>query len=147
MPTAAKLVAAVLWGALAWYVSQLIKPLFPPGSDVGWFAEINAVIGVVLGWRVAGSRAGASWLGAISYGLTATVAVVFWGLFLQSFAKMVGKSTITGAYDGPVDAVVGVFEMMVEHGRLMIDPTVIGALVVGGVLAGLLTEWTARNFS
>ncbi len=145
MPTAAKLVAAILWGVLAWYVSQLIKPLFPEGTDLGFYAEVNAVIGVAMGWQVAGKRAGTTWAGAISYGLTATVAVVFWGLFLHSFAEMVRMST-RKLYDGPVDAVVGVFALMAEYGTLMLDTTVIGTLVIGGVLAGLLTEWTARNF-
>jgi hypothetical protein len=54
MPTAAKLAAAILFGALAWLASELAIPFFPEGAAVGRFAEWNAAIGAVIGWRVAG---------------------------------------------------------------------------------------------
>lgn len=145
MPTAAKLIAAILWAALAWYTSQLIKPLFPEGSDLGLFAEVNAAIGLVIGWQVAGSRAGGTWSAAISYGITATAALVLWCLFLHCFAEMV-RLSLRRVYDGPVDALVGVFALMVENGRLMLDGQVIGTLVVGGIIAGILTEMAARRW-
>jgi hypothetical protein len=145
MPTAAKLTAAVLWGALAWYVSQLMIPLFPEGTDVGWFAEFNAGVGILSGWIVAGKRAGTTWSGAVSYGLTTTFALVFWALFLLSFNEMIGNS-LRKLYDGPVEALVGVFAIMVEHGQLLLFPNILGTLAVGGVLAAFVTEWVGRRY-
>jgi hypothetical protein len=145
MPTAAKLIAALLWAVLAWYTSQLIKPLFPEGTDVGWFAEVNALIGIVIGWQVAGSRAGGTWAAAISYGVTATVALVLWCLFLHSFAEMI-RLSLRKLYEGPVDALVGVFALMVDYGQMILDPQVIVTLLVGGIIAGILTEMAGRNW-
>ena len=145
MPTAARMVAAILYAGLAWYVSQLIKPLFPEGTDVGWFAEVNAGISFFCGWVVAGSRAGTSWPAAISYGLTTTFALLFWCLFLQSFADMVRKS-MRNAYSGPAEAVTDVFGLIFEYGMLMSTRDVLSMLFIGGVLAGLVTEIFGRSF-
>jgi hypothetical protein len=145
MPTAARMVAGVLYAALVWYVSQLIKPLFPEGTDLGLFAEVNAAIGFLCGWILAGSRAGGSWSAAVSYGLTTVVAITFWGLLIHSTVEMVTKS-MRMLYRGPADAVTDVFGMIVEFGILMAKPDILGMLVVGGVLAAILTEITGRNF-
>jgi hypothetical protein len=145
MWTAAKLVAGVLFAGLAWYASQLIKPEFPEGTDLGWFAEVNAAIGFVMGWIIAGTRAGGSWSAAVSYGLTTAVAMTVAGLFLHSGAEMVRRSLMR-VYDGPAEAVVAVFELMVEHGLIMATAPIIGTLLIGGVMAALLVEITGRNF-
>ena len=145
MPTAGRLVAAILWAALAWIVSMQIVPLFPEGTDVGWFAEINAGIGFFVGWTVAGKRAGGTWSAAISYGLTATVATVFWGLFLHCFALMVRQS-LRRIYDGPMEALVDVFELMSENAQLMAVQPVLLTLLIGGIFAGLVTEAAARTW-
>jgi len=145
MPTAAKLVAAILFAALGWYVSELIKPLFPEERNVGRFSEVNAVIGLFVGWVVAGSRARTTWVNAVSYGLTATVALVFWGLLLHSFGEMI-RMSLNKRYDGPAEAVIGVFALMYDYGMMMAEVHVIVTLVVGGVVAGLVTEYFGRRF-
>ncbi len=145
MPTAAKLAAAVLFGALAWAVSNLLVRHFPQGSDPGRFAEVNAAIGAILGWRIAGSRGGTGWASAVAYGITAAVATVVVAAFLQCFAIMIRQS-LRRLYDGPVEALVDVFELMVRNGQYLLHAEVLGTLAVGGVLAGLLTEWVGRNF-
>ena len=145
MLTAARMVAGILYAGLAWYVSQLIKPLFPEGSDLGFFAEINAGIAFLVGWQIAGSRAGGSWPAAISYGLTTTIAMTVWALFLHSGGEMVRQS-LRKLYDGPAEAVVDVFGLMFEYGTLMATPQVLGMLAAGGILAGLLVEICGRNF-
>lgn len=145
MLTAARLVAGVMFAILAWYVSELIKPLFPEGRDVGRFSEVNAAISFVVGWRIAGTRAPAGWGGAVSYGLTATFFLTLWCLFLQSFGVMITQS-LRKAYDGPIEAIIGVFELMVEHALIMADVEVIGTLVVGGVIAALVVEWSGRRW-
>jgi hypothetical protein len=145
MPTAGRLVAAILYGLLAWLVSEMIKPLFPAGMDFGRFSEINALIGVVVGWIVAGSRAGLGWRASVGSGLTASAAVLFWCLFLQSFGEMVRKS-LRMQYGGAMDAVVGVFQLMIEHVQVMASSLVIVTLLVGGIVAGLIVEWSARRW-
>jgi hypothetical protein len=146
MPTAAKLVAGILWALLAWFVSNLIKPYFPEGSDLGLFAEVNATLGLLLGWTMAGPRAGqAGWSGAISFGFTTTVALVVTGVFLHSFAEMV-RLSMRRLYEGPVEGLVAVFGLMVEYFTLMAQTDVMVMLLVGGIVAGLMTEWAGRQW-
>ena len=145
MLTAGKLVAAILFAGLAWWTSQVIMPLFPEGTDPGLFEWVNTAVGFVVGWVIAGSRAGTGWAAAVSYGLTTVAGLVFWALFLNCAAEMI-RLSLRRAYDGPVEAVIGIFDLMVENGQIMIDPTVIGTLVIGGVVAALVVELAGRNF-
>jgi len=145
MPTAGRLVASFLWAALAWVTSMQIVPLFPEGTDVGRFAEINAGIAFIVGWTVAGKRAGGTWSAAISYGLTATIAMVFWCLFLHCFAEM-SRQSMRRIYDGPMEALVDVFELMFENAQLMAVQPVLMTLLIGGIVAGLMTEAAARTW-
>ena len=147
MPTAGKLVAAVLFGALAWYVSQLVIGFMEVGTAPPRYALVNAVIGAAVGWIVAGSRARGPWMGAVSYGLTATLAMIFWWLFLHSFYNMIIKA-MRGLYGSDATlAVVDVFGLMLEHAMLMNHSVVITTFVAGAVICGLITEWFARRFN
>ncbi|HVG48396.1 MAG TPA: TrgA family protein, partial [Rubellimicrobium sp.] len=144
-PTAAKLAAAVLFGALAWYISELIKPLFPGGADLGRFAEYNAAIGAVIGWRVAGERARTTWPHAVAYGLTTALSMLLVALFLHSFFVMLSQS-LRKVYEGPMEALVDVARMMIENFQMIATPGIMATLLVGGILGGLATEWVARNY-
>ncbi len=146
MPTAAKLVAGIMWALLAWFASNLIKPYFPEGMDLGYFAEVNAALGLVLGWTMAGPRANlGGWSAAISYGVTTTVALVVVGVFLHSFAEMV-RLSLSRRYEGPIEGLVAVFGMMVDYFVLMAKRDVMVFLAVGAVVAGLVTEWAGRRW-
>jgi len=112
MPTAARAMAAVLFAVLAWYVSGLIVPLFPENTDMGFFTEVNAGLGLICGWRIAGPRGGTGYVSAISYGLTTTVALVVVALFTHSSVVMI-ENSLRKFYDTPVEAVVSVFD---HHG-------------------------------
>ena len=57
MPDAAKLVAALGMGVLAFIVSFMIMPLFEEETNFGWFVQVNVVVGLIVGWTVIGSRA------------------------------------------------------------------------------------------
>lgn len=146
MPTMGRLIGAVLFGALAWYTSLLIIPLFPESSPLGLFQEVNTVFGLFAGWAVAGPRAGLGYVAAFSYGLTAMVAMVVMALFFNSSVVMIEQS-LRKRYDGPGEAVTAVFEYFIEHGAMMMTPEIIGTLVAGGIIGGLVTEFFGRRFS
>ena len=145
MPTAAKLAAALLFAFLAWWVSQMVKPFFPEGTDMGSFSEYNALIGAVIGWRVAGERALTTWPNAIAYGLTASAGMVLMALFIYSLARMLSQ-TLRKVYEGPSEALVDVVRIMMDNVHLVARPEILATLFVGGVLGGLLTEWVGRNY-
>lgn len=146
MPTFGKLVGAVLFGALAWFVSGLIVPLFPEGTQLGLFREVNTFFGMLCGWKVAGPRAGTGYVAALSYGLTTLVAMVVLALGFNSSVVMVEQS-LKKRYDGPGEAVTDVFAMFVEYGMLMMTPQVVATLVIGGLAAGLVVEFFGRRIS
>ncbi len=146
MPTFARLVAAVLFAGLAWWTSELIKPLMPTERPMGIFSELNAAIGLVMGWRIQGKRAGNGYNAAIGISLTTVAAIVFWGLLLNSGVVMIELS-LRKAYGGAVEALVGVVDLMAIHGKIMLDPTVIATLLIGGLLAGMVTEWASKRAS
>jgi hypothetical protein len=141
-----RLVGAILFAGLAWYTSLLIIPLFPVGTNLGLFQEVNTFFGLIAGWTVAGPRAGLGYVAAFSYGLTALVAMVVMALFFNSSVVMVEQS-LRKRYDGPGEAVTDVFQMFVDHAIMMATPEIIGTLLIGGIVGGLVTEFFGRRFS
>ncbi|MEN9059902.1 TrgA family protein [Ponticoccus litoralis] len=145
MPTAAKLVAALCLAALGYVASDLIRPLLPASTDFGLFNHVNGLIGLVMGWRVVGRRAGRGMSAAIGNGFTGTAALVFWGLFVQATYEMVRRS-FARHYDSIVEAIAAIFELMLEYGEIMLDARVILALLLGGIASGILAEIAAGRW-
>lgn len=144
MPTFARLVAAVLFAVLAAVVSEVAKDLFPPERQMKFFTEFNAAVGFILGWRVAGGRAGIGYSEAIGYGITASVAIFGCALFLQCCYEML-RLALRKQYDTAPEAVVGVFELMLENAQTASSIQVWGLTIGGGIVAGLITEFTSRR--
>jgi hypothetical protein len=145
MPTAAKLAAAILFGMLAWYVSQLVFLLFPDRADTGWFSQYNTVLGAVVGWWVAGGRARTTWPNAVAYGLTAALSMMLLALFVYSLTVMLNQS-LHRVYEGPLEAVLDVVRLMLDRFNLIATPEIMATLLVGGVVGGVATEWVARKY-
>lgn len=145
MPTAARLIAALSLAALALLVSQMIRPLMPESTRFGYFDWINAGLGLLVGWRVLGPRAGAGVAMALTNGLTAVAVLVFWGLFVQGLYEM-WQRALMRHYDGPFEAIGGAFALSFEFALTALAPHVLAALVVGGCLAGLATETAQRRW-
>ncbi|MEL6959143.1 MAG: TrgA family protein [Pseudomonadota bacterium] len=146
MPTMGRLVGGILFGALAWYTSLLIVPLFPEGTNLGLFQEVNTFFGFLAGWSVAGGRAGTGYIASISYGLTALVAMVAMALFFNSSVVMI-ENSLRKRYDGAGEAVTDVFEMFVQHGAMLMTRDILTTLIVGSIVAGLVVEAVGRRYS
>lgn len=149
MPTAARLVAAFLFAGLFFLVSQQALPAFALAeeADPRGFALVNTLVGLVIGWRLGGANAGRNhWPGAIGQGLTTTIACIFVALFLHGVIRMIALS-MRKYYDGPAEAVIGVFSLMIEIGRTAAQPEVIALLAIGAVVLGLIVEWVGRRAS
>ncbi|KUF09058.1 TrgA family protein [Pseudoponticoccus marisrubri] len=145
MPTAAKLVAALCLALLALVASEMIKGLMPDGTAFGSFTLVNMVIGVLMGWFVIGARSGRGLSAAISNGFTGTVALVFWGLFVQAVNEMV-RLALGRRYDSPLEAIGAVFELIAEYGEILLHGPLIALLIIGGILAGLAAEMAAKRW-
>lgn len=138
MPTAGKLIGAVIFAALAWLTAELFKPVMPEGTGFGRFSLICAAIGAACGWFVMGPRVGRGRAVAISAGLQTSLTTAFFALLGFSIYLMVGRA-LRKLYDGPLEAITGMFGLMVEHGLLMVHVPVLLALLVGGPLCGWFT--------
>lgn len=143
MPTAARLVAALILAATAWLVSQTVKPYLPEGLNFGWFDQVNLALGVVIGWVVIGGRSGRGMSAAVGNGLTGAATLVFWAIFLQASNEML-RQALRRHYRGPVEAVLDVFALSLDYARLVLHLDVAGLLILGGIVAGVLAERAGR---
>jgi hypothetical protein len=147
MPTAAKLVSAVAFVLVALWATEGYIPQLPQGTDVGYLREILATLGFIVGWRSMGRNAGRGYGEAVSYGLRTSILLVFWALLGFSSYTMVLRST-RQIYRADVGkALLDVPAIMMDYGKLLMAQDVLVALAVGGILAGLAAEWTARRWS
>lgn len=146
MPTTGKAVAAIGLAAIAWYASEMIRPLMPEGTDFGWFNEFNVFLGLLVGWVVIGTRLNRGYLDGISAGLTGVVALIFWALFFQSLNEML-RLALESRYSGPVQGLVAVFEIAVDYGTQILHGPLAILLFGGGAALGLVSEWIAKRWS
>lgn len=143
MPTGARLVAALCLAFLAFVVSSQVMPLMPEGTDFGYFTHVNVLLGLICGWRVIGRRAGRGVVSAINNGITGTVVLVFWALFVQGTYEMF-RLAMRNRYDGPFEALSAIFVIGLDYAIVIAVPLVLGTLLAGGVATGLAAERATR---
>lgn len=146
MPTAARVIAAFCLAALAWLVSEQIKALFDEDKAFGYFNLINTGLGFVIGWHVIGSRAGRGLSASVNNGLTGGIVLAFWALLVHSSVRMLELS-MRGRYDGAMEALAAMFQLMADNALLIATPLILGTLIVGAVLSGVLAELTSKRMS
>jgi hypothetical protein len=146
MPTAARLVAAILLAILGWVLSDLVRPLMPEGTDFGWFNFVNAFIGLWVGWGVMGRRAGRGFVSGINNGLTGTAVMIIWAIAVHASYEMF-RLAMRNRYDGPMEAIAGIFLIGSEFGLMIATVPVIGVAVIGAVIVGTVTESASKRWS
>lgn len=147
MPTAAKLAAAVAFAFMAFMASEFYKPLLPEGTQVGLLSVINAIVGMLAGWFVAGRFAGKGYYAAAGTGVRTMAVALFYVLLIWSGYEMIKRSTKL-RYDGPVEALQAMMDLVAEYFMLMLtDPQIPIVLVLGGMLAACFSEWTSKRFA
>lgn len=145
MPTAAKLVASLAFLMTGFLGAEAFKLGMPPGMRFGPFSLVIGAIGLICGWRIAGRLAGHGYVASIGYGLRTSVTLTFWGLLIYSTERMIQRA-LDMLYDGTIEAVLGIFQLMFDLGQKLLTTEVLTVLGVGGVLGGLAAEWAARRW-
>jgi hypothetical protein len=145
MPTAGKLIGAIAFAVLAYFVSDLIKPYLDEGTQYGLLSPLNAFFGLIMGWRIMGNGAGRGFYSATGYGLTTVFATTFWCLLIWGGVEMMDNATRM-RYDGPVDALQDMASIIFEYMKLIAKPDIIGTAIVGSVLCAWFAEFFARRF-
>lgn len=146
MPTAGKLIGAICFGVLAYFVSDLVKPYLEEGTQAGLMSPLNALFGVLMGWRIMGRGAGQGYYPSSGYGITTVVATSFWALLLWSGTAMLNNATRM-RYDGPVEALQDMMSIAWDYMILAAKPDVLGTALVGAVLCAWLTEFFAKRWT
>jgi hypothetical protein len=145
MPTAARLVAAILLALLAYVLSELVRPLMPEGTPFGSFNFINAFIGLCVGWVVMGPRAGRGTVPGINNGLTGTAVLFVWALGFHAATEMF-RQAMRNRYDGPIEAVTAIFLIASEFGVKIAVPSVLLSALAGAIIVGIAVEFAARRW-
>lgn len=147
MPTAARLFAGIAFAMVAYFASDVFKPLLPEGTRDGMLSPVNAGIGFLCGWIVMGPLAGRGYYASAGYGVRTSATILFFALLGWSCYEMV-RLSMDLRYDGPMDAITAMFGMIADFGVLLFTsvegPTV---LLFGGILGGAFAEWAAQRFA
>lgn len=147
MPTAARLVAAIAYAAVAYLASESFKPLLPEGTKIGYLSEINAFIGLLCGWFIMGRLVGPRHGNILAMGFRSTASMLFYILLFHSLWQML-RLSMRLHYDGPMDAVIGVFEQAYEYGIMVVTSVeVMAILLIGGAIGAYLANWINRRWN
>jgi len=146
MPTAAKLVAAILTAALGYGVATLIVEHLPEQDRLNWMRETSAILGVLVGWRFLGKRVGGGFHHALGMGLSTALVLFVSGMMTFAFYEMIIRS-LRKSYHGPFEALQGMMAIAIENLEYVQFADVIAVLLVGGMLVGLICEFAARRWS
>ena len=119
MPTAARLFAAVGFAIVAFFASEVYKPLLPEGTQVGMLSPLNSFVGFLSGWLVMGRLAGRGYYAAAGSGVRTIGVALFYVLLIGACYEMLIRSTRL-YYDGPTEALTS---MMVAS---LVDEGLIG---------------------
>lgn len=156
MPTATKLISGLAFAMIAFFASEVYRPLLPEGTPSGMMSYLNAVIGFLCGWMIMGRLAGRGLRASMSAGVRTSLSTAVWCLLVWSLWEMLALSTRPGAYGGPMEAINGAFGFIYDFGLLMLQdsrisfttaggeyflPQVPLLLICGGMFAGWLAEW------
>lgn len=141
MPTASKLVGALLFAALGYVVSLIAMPLLEDLETIPRTPEINAVIGLGIGWFMAGPRAGGGIVEGLSNGIT-TMVVGLLAVLLVHGSLYALRASMRGRHSDPSDTIEAMVDFMLQSAQRLATPEVIIMLLAGGAVIGLLLEFT-----
>lgn len=144
LPTFAGLVAAVLLAALGVGVSELTRPYFDEGMPLTWLHPVAALMGIIVGWFFTGPKLQKGTGSPVAIGLTSSVVQALLTMFVFASDLMLERA-FRNSYRTVMEAVAGVFEGMMDYGEKVIQPDVVIAILLGGVVIGWITNWVARR--
>ena len=146
MPTASKLIGAILFGAMGLAIAWLIVPTLEGADSRKPWIPIFGAVGLWAGWSIMGRGTRQGYGPAVGIGLTAAAALAFVGLFVMSFWRMWARAMDGGFGADPVGAVVSIFTNIADYAVQLVTPQIGLILVVGGLLGGIVSEFVGRRF-
>jgi hypothetical protein len=145
MPTAAKLVAALSFAFLAWVTGIMVEDTMPGTFRVGQMYPVAIVCGAVMGWFISGAAKRGTLFEAASTGMRTAVIATLAAVFLLALGTMVQVS-LRGRYRNPMDAVLDILNKFYDFGGLLMTLPVLVTILLGGAVAGMVTEAAGRRW-
>lgn len=145
MPTGAKAMAAICFAVVGWITAHTYVPNMPEATSVGYLREMTALLGAIIGWRVMGNSVGKGYFRSIGAGWKTMLVLVFFALLTFGILEMLGQS-VKMRYDGPMEAILDVFQRMLDRSLPLLSVPVLSAIFVGGGIAGMMTENASRRW-
>jgi hypothetical protein len=145
MPTGAKAMAAVGFAVVGFITAHTYVQNMAVPTDVGLLREMTALLGAIIGWRVMGNSVGKGYLRSIGAGWKTMIVLVFFALLSFGLYEMLQLS-VRMRYDGPIEAILDVFQRMLDRSFPLASVPVLAVMLIGGGIAGLLTENASRRW-
>ena len=139
MPSSTKVASSLCLCALAYILSELVKPTFIEDYNFGYFTYVSMLVGVIVGWTSMGERVGFGLVPAINNGITGTFSMVASVIFIQSANEMI-RLSMRGRYDTLFDALLGIVPIGIDFVVQISSTALWGTALIGGILAGLIVE-------
>lgn len=115
MPTAAKLIGALLLFGVGWGAALGAVATLPDGTQATYLPLAVALIGCWQGWSVLGRHAGCGMRAGVAHGLRAAIQMVVIALAAFALREMFLRSTDL-RYGGAGDATVATLDLFLEYG-------------------------------
>lgn len=141
MPSATKLIAALLFACLGYGASWLALPLLDDLDVIAFTPEINAGLSFLVGWFFAAPRVGGGRVEGISNGITTTAIGLLLVLVVHGWAFAM-RTALAGRYDQPIEAIEVGVEYLLQSGQRIATLDMALVLLIGGAAIGLLLEAT-----
>ena len=145
MPTGAKLMAALSFAVVGWVLANYYAMNAVDSATLGPVREVSALVGAVVGWKLMGPSVGKGYVEAAGAGIKTAVVLAVVALFLLGLKEMLDNS-VKMRYDGALDAILDIFQTMVKRSEGLLSLGVFGTILLGGIIAGLLTENAGRRW-
>ena len=139
MPSSTKVASSLCLCALAYILSELVKPTFIEDYNFGYFTYVSMLVGVIVGWTSMGERVGFGLIPAINNGIMGTFSMVASVIFIQSANEMI-RLSMRGRYDTLFDALLGIVPIGIDFVVQVSSTALWGTALIGGVLEGLIVE-------
>jgi hypothetical protein len=145
MPTGAKAMAAVGFALVGFITAHTYVQNMEIPTEVGLLREVTAALGAIIGWRVMGNSVGKGYLRSVGAGWKTMLVLIFFALLSFGLYEMLQLS-VKMRYDGPIEAILDVFQRMLDRSFPLLSLPVLSVMVIGGGLAGLLAENANRRW-
>lgn len=146
MPTGAKLFGAIIFcltGALAAWIGI---PGLPDERAPGVLVPLSALTGIWFGWRLAGAHAGRSLRRSFALSVRTVTLMMLTTLFLIAGEEAYQRS-IKLRYDGPIEAVTDIANLMLFFGAMAIQGPVFTVLGLGVLIGTVFVRWAGRSLA